>query len=63
MLEDGLYGSDNDVYLVKNNKELLFEIKFLVKSKKDVENLRVKLEREIKRVKCDIGRYGRILEE
>ena len=62
-LEDGLQESDNDAYPAKNNKELPPETKSLVKSKKDAENLRAELEKEIKRAERDIGRYGKILEE
>ena len=62
-LEDGLQESDNDAYPAKNNKELPPETKSLVKSKKDAENLKAELEREIKRAERDVGRYGRILEE
>lgn len=62
-LEDGLKESDNDAYPAKSNKELPPETKSLVKSKREAENLRAKLEREIKREESDIGRYGRMLEE
>ena len=62
-LEDGLQESNNDVYPAKSTKELPPETTSLVKSKKDAENQRAKLEREIKRAESDIGRYGRILEK
>ena len=62
-LEDGLKESDDDAYPAKSNKELPPETKSLVKSEKEAENLRAKLEREIKRAESDIGRYGRMLEE
>ncbi|XP_020601327.1 uncharacterized protein LOC110040429 isoform X2 [Orbicella faveolata] len=61
-LEDGLQESDNDAYPAKSSKELPPETTSLVKSKKDAENQRAKLEREIKRAESDIGRCGRILE-
>ena len=62
-LEDGLRESEIAAYPTKSNKELPPETGSIVKSKKDAEKQRAKLEREIRRAESDIGRYGRILEE
>ena len=62
-LEEGLRDRGLATYPTTNNKELPRETGSMVKGKKDAENQRAKLEREIKSAEGDIARYDRILKE